>query len=151
SFEEAPPRIDPFDALRSTLRYWTRWSERCTYTGAWREAVLRSLITLTPLTHGPTCGVVAAPTTSLPEELGGSRNWDYRFCWLRDATFTLYAMLMAGYEDEAEAWREWLLRAVAGDPRDLRIMYGLAGERRMPELEIEWLAGYARPARREGA
>jgi GH15 family glucan-1,4-alpha-glucosidase len=142
SFEEAPPRIDPFDALRSTLRYWTRWAERCTYTGEWREAVLRSLITLKALTHRPTGGVVAAPTTSLPEEIGGSRNWDYRFCWLRDATFTLYSLLMAGYVDEAEAWREWLLRAVAGDPRDLRIMYGIAGERRFPELTLEWLPGY---------
>jgi GH15 family glucan-1,4-alpha-glucosidase len=142
SFEEAPPRIDPFDALRSTLRYWTRWSERCTYQGEWREAVLRSLITLKALTHRPTGGIVASPTTSLPEEIGGSRNWDYRFCWLRDATFTLYSLLMAGYPDEAEAWREWLLRAVAGDPRDLRIMYGIAGERRFPELVLEWLPGY---------
>jgi GH15 family glucan-1,4-alpha-glucosidase len=142
SFEEPPPRIDPFDALRSTLRYWTRWSERCTYNGEWREAVLRSLITLKALTHRPTGGVVAAPTTSLPEEVGGSRNWDYRFCWLRDATFTLYSLLMAGYVDEAEAWREWLRRAVAGDPRDLRIMYGIAGERRFPEMTVEWLPGY---------
>jgi GH15 family glucan-1,4-alpha-glucosidase len=142
SHEEAPPRIDPYDSLRSTLRYWTRWSERCTYHGEWREAVLRSLITLKALTHRPTGGIVAAPTTSLPEELGGARNWDYRFCWLRDATFTLYSLLMAGYADEAEAWREWLLRAVAGDPRDLRIMYGIAGERRFPELTVEWLPGY---------
>jgi GH15 family glucan-1,4-alpha-glucosidase len=142
SHEEAPPRIDPFDALRSTLRYWTRWSERCTYQGEWREAVLRSLITLKALTHRPTGGIVAAPTASLPEEIGGSRNWDYRFCWLRDATFTLYSLLMAGYVDEAEAWREWLVRAVAGDPRDLRIMYGIAGERRIPELTLEWLPGY---------
>jgi GH15 family glucan-1,4-alpha-glucosidase len=142
SFEEAPPKIDPFDALRSTLRYWNRWSERCTYHGEWRDAVLRSLITLKALTHRPTGGVVAAPTTSLPEEIGGSRNWDYRFCWLRDATFTLYSLLMAGYVQEAEAWREWLLRAVAGDPRDLRIMYGIAGERRFPELSVEWLPGY---------
>ena len=144
SFEEPPPRIDPFDSLRSTLRYWTRWSERCSYNGEWREAVLRSLITLKGLTHRPTGGVVAAPTTSLPEEIGGSRNWDYRFCWLRDATFTLYSLLMAGYVDEAEAWREWLLRAVAGDPRDLRIMYGIAGERRFPEMNVEWLPGYER-------
>jgi len=142
SHEEAPPKIDPFDALRSTLRYWNRWSERCTYHGEWRDAVLRSLITLKALTHRPTGGVVAAPTTSLPEEIGGSRNWDYRFCWLRDATFTLYSLLMAGYIQEAEAWREWLLRAVAGDPRDLRIMYGIAGERRFPELTVEWLPGY---------
>jgi GH15 family glucan-1,4-alpha-glucosidase len=142
SFEPPPPRIDPWDALKSTIRYWNDWTARCTYQGEWREAVNRSLLTLKALSYRPTGGIVAAPTTSLPEELGGARNWDYRFCWLRDATFTLYAMLMAGYEDEAEAWREWLLRAVAGDPRDLRIMYGLAGERRMPELEIEWLPGY---------
>jgi GH15 family glucan-1,4-alpha-glucosidase len=142
SFEPPPPRIDPWDALRSTIRYWSDWTARCTYRGEWRDAVNRSLLTLKALSYRPTGGIVAAPTTSLPEELGGARNWDYRFCWLRDATFTLYAMLMAGYEDEAEAWREWLLRAVAGDPRDLRIMYGLGGERRMPELEIEWLPGY---------
>jgi GH15 family glucan-1,4-alpha-glucosidase len=103
---------------------------------------MRSLITLKALTYRPTGGIVAAPTTSLPEELGGSRNWDYRFCWLRDATFTLYSLLMAGYDAEAEAWREWLLRAVAGDPRDLRIMYGIGGERRFPELQLEWLPGY---------
>jgi GH15 family glucan-1,4-alpha-glucosidase len=103
---------------------------------------VRSLITLKALTYRPTGGIVAAATTSLPEDLGGARNWDYRFCWLRDATFTLYSMLQAGYEQEAEAWREWLLRAVAGDPRDLRIMYGIAGERRIPEMELEWLPGY---------
>jgi GH15 family glucan-1,4-alpha-glucosidase len=103
---------------------------------------MRSLITLKALTHRPTGGIVAAPTMSLPEEIGGARNWDYRFCWLRDATFTLYSLLMAGYDDEAEAWREWLLRAVAGDPRDLRIMYGIRGERRIPEIPVEWLPGY---------
>jgi GH15 family glucan-1,4-alpha-glucosidase len=142
SYEAAPPRIDPHDALRDTVRFWTRWAARCEYHGEWRDAVMRSLITLKALTYRPTGGIVAAPTTSLPEELGGARNWDYRFCWLRDATFTLYSLLMAGYDTEAEAWREWLLRAVAGNPRDLRIMYGIAGERRIPELELDWLPGY---------
>ena len=142
SHEPAPPAIDTVDALRSTVRFWTEWAARCEYQGEWRDAVMRSLITLKALTYRPTGGIVAAPTTSLPEELGGSRNWDYRFCWLRDATFTLYSLLMAGYDAEAEAWREWLLRAVAGDPRDLRIMYGIAGERRFPELQLEWLPGY---------
>jgi GH15 family glucan-1,4-alpha-glucosidase len=142
SHQEAPPRIDVWDAARDTTRYWREWAARCTYRGEWREPVLRSLLTLKALTYRPTGGIVAAPTTSLPEELGGARNWDYRFCWLRDATFTLYSLLQAGYEEDAEAWREWLLRAVAGDPRDLRIMYGIAGERRIPELELEWLPGY---------
>jgi GH15 family glucan-1,4-alpha-glucosidase len=142
SHEPAPPAIDPVDALRSTVRFWTDWAARCEYHGEWRDAVMRSLVTLKALTYRPTGGIVAAPTTSLPEELGGSRNWDYRFCWLRDATFTLYSLLMAGYDAEAEAWREWLLRAVAGDPRDLRIMYGIGGERRFPELQLDWLPGY---------
>ncbi|MGZ4149783.1 MAG: glycoside hydrolase family 15 protein, partial [Actinomycetota bacterium] len=142
SYQEVPPRIDPWDAAKSTTRFWREWTARCTYRGEWREAVVRSLITLKALTYRPTGGIVAAPTTSLPEDLGGSRNWDYRFCWLRDATFTLYSLLQAGYEQEAEAWREWLLRAVAGDPRDLRIMYGIAGERRIPEMVLEWLPGY---------
>jgi GH15 family glucan-1,4-alpha-glucosidase len=142
SYEPAPPRIQPWAALRATIRYWERWVQRCTYRGEWRAAVLRSLITLKALTYRPTGGIVAAPTTSLPEDIGGIRNWDYRYCWLRDATFTLYALLLAGYVDEAEAWREWLLRAVAGAPRDLRIMYGLGGERRLPEIELPWLPGY---------
>jgi GH15 family glucan-1,4-alpha-glucosidase len=142
SFDEGPPRIDPWDALKSTTRFWRDWVGRLEYQGEWRDAVVRSLITLKALTYRPTGGIVAAPTTSLPEEIGGSRNWDYRFCWLRDATLTLYALLMAGYANEAEAWREWLLRAVAGDPRDLRIMYGIAGERRLPEMELDWLPGY---------
>src|SRR6478735_6871842 len=142
SYRPPPKAVDPESSLEHTERFWTEWASRARPDGEWDDAVMRSLVTLKALTFAPTGGMVAAPTTSLPEELGGSRNWDYRFCWLRDATFTLYAMLMAGYEDEAEAWREWLLRAVAGDPRDLRIMYGLAGERRMPELEIEWLPGY---------
>lgn len=142
SHEDAPPPIDPWDAERATTRYWREWAARCTYRGEWRDAVMRSLLTLKALTYRPTGGIVAAPTTSLPEELGGARNWDYRFCWLRDATFTLYSLLQAGYEEDAEAWREWLLRAVAGDPHDLRIMYGIAGERRFPELELDWLPGY---------
>jgi GH15 family glucan-1,4-alpha-glucosidase len=149
SHMEAPPAIDPWDAARNTTRFWRDWARRCTYRGDWRDAVVRSLITLKAMTYRPTGGIVAAVTTSLPESLGGERNWDYRFCWLRDATFTLYAMLMAGYEREAEAWREWLLRAIAGDPRDLRIMYGIAGERRFPEIELGWLDGYegSRPVR----
>jgi len=142
SYQEAPPKIDPWDALKSAVKFWRDWSNRCTYRGEWSDAVLRSLLTLKALTYRPTGGIVAAPTTSVPEDIGGARNWDYRFCWLRDATFTLYSLLMGGYEREAEAWREWLLRAIAGDPKDLRIMYGIAGERRMPELELVWLPGY---------
>jgi GH15 family glucan-1,4-alpha-glucosidase len=144
SHGDPPPPIDPWDAARNTTRFWREWARRCTYRGEWRDAVVRSLITLKAMTYRPTGGIVAAVTTSLPEDLGGRRNWDYRFCWLRDATFTLYSMLMAGYEAEAEAWREWLLRAVAGDPRDLKIMYGIAGERRSPEIELDWLPGYER-------
>ncbi len=142
SHQPVTARIDAWAALRSTVRYWTAWVARCTYQGEWRDPVVRSLITLKALTYRPTGGIVAAPTTSLPEQLGGPRNWDYRFCWLRDATFTLYSLLMAGYVEEAEAWREWLLRAVAGDPHDLRILYGLAGERRCPESVLPWLPGY---------
>jgi GH15 family glucan-1,4-alpha-glucosidase len=119
-----------------------KWSQRCTYQGPWRDAVVRSLITLKALTYAPTGGIVAAPTTSLPELLGGVRNWDYRYCWIRDATFTLYSLLAAGYHSEAKAWREWLLRAVAGKPSDLQIMYGIGGERRLTELELNWLPGY---------
>jgi GH15 family glucan-1,4-alpha-glucosidase len=137
-----PAPIDPEGAIRDTERWWRGWSDRCTYEGEWREAVLRSLITLKGLTYAPTGGIVAAPTTSLPEQLGGVRNWDYRYCWVRDATFTLYALMMGGYTAEAAAWREWLLRAVAGRPSEPNIMYGLAGERRLPELELEWLPGY---------
>jgi GH15 family glucan-1,4-alpha-glucosidase len=129
-------------ALEATEKWWRGWSARCTYAGPWREQVVRSLITLKALTYEPTGGIVAAPTTSLPEQLGGVRNWDYRYCWLRDATFALYALLYSGYRDEAKAWREWLLRAVAGRPQDLQILYGISGARRLPEAEISWLPGY---------
>jgi GH15 family glucan-1,4-alpha-glucosidase len=137
-----PPPIDPEDTIRHTAEWWRAWSDRCRYEGPWREAVVRSLITLKALTYAPTGGIVAAPTTSLPEQLGGVRNWDYRYCWVRDATFTLYALMNTGYTEEARAWREWLLRTVAGTPSQLNIMYGLAGERRLSELELEWLPGY---------
>lgn len=150
SFGEPPPRMDPDEALRNTQRFWRKWAGRCSYPGGtYRDAVVRSLITLKALTYHPTGGIVAAPTTSLPEELGGSRNWDYRYCWLRDATFTLDALLMAGYTEEADAWRRWLLRAVAGKPSQIQILYGLRGERRMPELELGFLPGYegSRPVR----
>jgi GH15 family glucan-1,4-alpha-glucosidase len=145
----APSPVDPTRALEQTERWWRKWAGRCTYEGEWRDAVMRSLITLKALTYAPTGGMVAAATTSLPEELGGVRNWDYRYCWLRDATFTLYALLMNGYREEARAWREWLLRAVAGKPSQLSIMYGIAGERRLTELELDWLPGYesSRPVR----
>ncbi|HSK05936.1 MAG TPA: glycoside hydrolase family 15 protein [Acidimicrobiia bacterium] len=144
-----PPRIEPGEALETTEKWWQGWSDLSSYHGEWEEAVDRSLITLKALTYVPTGGVVAAPTTSLPEHLGGSRNWDYRYVWLRDATFTLQTLMMAGHRQEAIAWRDWLLRAVAGDPDDLQIMYGLAGERRLPELELDWLPGYesSRPVR----
>ncbi len=147
---EPPPReVEPERALEDALVWWRAWSSRCEYDGEWREDVLGSLTALKALTYAPTGGIVAAPTTSLPEQLGGVRNWDYRYCWLRDATFTLYALLIAGYTAEARAWRDWLLRAVAGDPADLQIMYGPAGERRLTELELRWLPGYegSRPVR----
>jgi len=136
------PTIDAGQALIETERLWQEWSGRCTYRGQWRHSVLRSLITLKALTYEPTGGLIAAPTTSLPEWPGGVRNWDYRYCWLRDATFTLNALLLAGYEDEAAAWREWLLRAVAGSPDDLQILYGVTGVRRLDEYEVAWLPGY---------
>jgi GH15 family glucan-1,4-alpha-glucosidase len=138
----APKPVNAFDALNDTERFWKQWMDRCTYSGKYEEAVRRSLIFLKALTFAPTGGIVAAATTSLPEEIGGVRNWDYRYCWLRDATFTLQALLGAGYTDEAKAWREWLLRAVAGNPSDLQIMYGLDGTRRLTENEIPWLSGY---------
>ncbi|MFJ8080291.1 glycoside hydrolase family 15 protein [Streptomyces sp. NPDC096205] len=142
SHEPRPALVDPYESLESSLTDWRAWSDRCRYDGPHRDTVLRSLITLKALTYQPTGGVVAAPTTSLPEELGGVRNWDYRYCWLRDSTLTLGALLAAGYHEEAEAWRDWLLRAVAGDPADLQIMYGVAGERRLPEVDVPWLAGF---------
>jgi GH15 family glucan-1,4-alpha-glucosidase len=149
SHEHAPEPIDPFQALEKTEAFWREWCSHCTYRGPWREAVTRSLLTLKALTYAPTGGIVAAVTTSLPEQLGGIRNWDYRFCWLRDATFTLYSLMQAGYRDEAESWCDWLLRAVAGDPAQLQMLYGAAGERSLPELELRHLAGYenSRPVR----
>ncbi|MFJ7627957.1 glycoside hydrolase family 15 protein [Streptomyces sp. NPDC097595] len=146
SHSPRPKLVDPYQALENSLTDWAEWSARCKYEGPYRDAVIRSLITLKALTFGPTGGIVAAPTTSLPEEIGGVRNWDYRFCWLRDSTLTLGALISAGYLEEAAAWRDWLLRAVAGDPADLQIMYGLAGERRLPESELPWLRGYENSA-----
>jgi GH15 family glucan-1,4-alpha-glucosidase len=143
SHAEPQAAIDAQQALAHSAEQWRQWSMRCTYQGPRRDAVVRSLLTLKALTYKPTGGVIAAPTTSLPEHLGGVRNWDYRYCWLRDATFTLNALLLAGYEDEAAAWREWLLRAVAGSPEDLQILYGVTGVRRLDEHEIPWLPGYA--------
>src|SRR5688572_26305059 len=142
SHEEPRGCVDAEEALAEAEAWWREWSGHCSYEGEYREAVLRSLITLKALTYAPTGGIVAAPTTSLPEQLGGVRNWDYRLCWLRDATFTLYSLMMAGYREEAVAWRNWLLRAVAGNPSQISIMYGLAGERRLSEMELPWLPGY---------
>jgi GH15 family glucan-1,4-alpha-glucosidase len=146
SHESAPQRCDPLQAAEITQRYWDEWVSRCTYHGTYREAVIRSLITLKALTFQPTGGIVAAATSSLPEDLGGVRNWDYRYCWLRDATITLEALLRTGYTDEAFAWRAWLARAVAGDPGAVQIMYGVAGERRLDEWEADWLPGYEHSA-----
>jgi GH15 family glucan-1,4-alpha-glucosidase len=137
-----PQRIDPYAALAGTERFWGEWAGRCTAGGRWAGAVRRSLLTLKALTYAPTGGIVAAPTTSLPEHIGGVRNWDYRYCWLRDSTLTLLALMDAGYFEEAQAWREWLVRAVAGAPEQMQIMYGIAGERRLTEMEIPWLPGY---------
>ncbi|WP_338054191.1 glycoside hydrolase family 15 protein [Streptomyces spiramenti] len=142
SHKEPPPRAEPEEALATTEEFWREWVTHCTYHGPYREAVVRSLITLKALTYAPTGGIVAAPTTSLPEAIGGSRNWDYRFTWLRDAAITLSSLLRTGYREEAQAWREWLLRAVAGDPENLQIMYGIAGERELGETELDWLPGY---------
>jgi GH15 family glucan-1,4-alpha-glucosidase len=139
---EPPLMVDPVKALKVTEEFWTQWAAQCTYRGTWRQAVVRSLLTLKALTFHPTGGIVAAPTTSLPEQVGGVRNWDYRYCWLRDATLTLLALMDGGYFREAAAWRDWLLRAAAGSPDQVQIMYGLAGERWLREWEIPWLPGY---------
>ncbi|MCX4810030.1 MULTISPECIES: glycoside hydrolase family 15 protein [unclassified Streptomyces] len=142
SHKQPPPLPEPEQSLEATEDFWRDWVEQCTYHGPYREAVVRSLITLKALTYAPTGGIVAAPTTSLPEEIGGVRNWDYRYTWLRDAAITLSSLLRTGYREEARAWREWLLRAVAGDPENLQIMYGIAGERELGEAELDWLPGY---------
>ncbi len=142
SHQQPPHGFDALAALGETERFWTRWSERGTYRGSYAAAVQRSLLTLKALTFHPTGGIVAAPTTSLPEQLGGSRNWDYRYCWLRDATLTLLAFMQNGYFNEAQAWRDWLHRSIAGSPEQTQIMYGLAGERRLSEWEVAWLPGY---------
>jgi GH15 family glucan-1,4-alpha-glucosidase len=142
SHEPLPSRLDPERMLADTIAFWEEWAAPCTRAGAWHDAVVRSLVTLKALTYAPTGGIIAAPTTSLPEAIGGVRNWDYRYCWLRDATLTLLALIRAGYVDEARAWRDWLLRAIAGSPDDVQIMYGVAGERRLTEMELPWLAGY---------
>ena len=145
----SPERVDAEQALVDTESFWREWVTDCVHVGRFREPLVRSLVTLKALTYAPTGGIVAAATTSLPEALGGVRNWDYRYCWLRDATLTLLALVRAGYEDEARAWRDWLLRAIAGRPGEVQIMYGIAGERRLTELELEWLDGYegSRPVR----
>src|SRR6188472_999591 len=149
SNHDLPQHTDAEQALVDTDDFWREWVTDCVHVGRFREPLVRSLVTLKALTYAPTGGIVAAATTSLPEALGGVRNWDYRYCWLRDATLTLLALVRAGYEDEARAWRDWLLRAIAGLPDQLQIMYGLAGERRLPEIELEWLDGYegSRPVR----
>ena len=142
SHRPSPESVHAENALKQTVSYWADWVAQCTYDGQWRDAVIRSLITLKALTYAPTGGIVAAPTTSLPEKLGGVRNWDYRFCWLRDATLTLQALMYAGFEVEARDWRRWLLRAIAGNPDKTQIMYGVAGERRLSEYIADWLPGY---------
>lgn len=142
SHEEYSEPPDPRQALEDTVKWWRSWIEKCNYQGEWHEAVHRSLLVLKALTFAPTGGIVAAPTTSLPEHLGGVRNWDYRYCWIRDATLTLNTFLVTGHSQEAVAWRDWLLRAVAGEPQAMQILYGPAGERRLPEFTIPWLPGY---------
>ena len=142
SHRPVPPARDPTASLEATEKFWKDWTSKCRAAGEWTDAVRRSMITLKALTYAPTGGIVAAPTTSLPEKIGGERNWDYRFCWLRDATLTLLGAMHAGYYEEAEAWREWLLRAVAGSPDQLQIMYGIGGERRLSEWVVDWLPGY---------
>jgi GH15 family glucan-1,4-alpha-glucosidase len=142
SHEELPRPVDAQFSVEHTAAWWHQWALGCNFEGEWRDAVVRSLVTLKALTYEPTGGIVAAPTTSLPETLGGGRNWDYRYCWLRDATLTLEALMRGGFQEEAMRWRDWLLRAVAGDPSQLQIMYGPAGERRLDEWEVPWLSGY---------
>jgi GH15 family glucan-1,4-alpha-glucosidase len=142
SHEPDPPRLDVDEVLSSTDAFWRQWAARCTYEGPWRDLVLRSLVTLKALIYAPTGGIVAAPTTSLPEEIGGVRNWDYRFCWMRDASLTLDALMIGGYVDEARAFRDWVMRAVAGSPADMQIMYDLGGGRRLTEFDLPWLPGY---------
>ena len=142
SHEVAPRPVDASFAIHDTQSWWEDWSSTCIFEGEWREPVVRSLITLKALTYKPTGGIVAAATTSLPETLGGERNWDYRYCWLRDATLTLESLMRGGFHGEALAWRDWLLRAAAGDVNQLQIMYGPAGERRLSEWEVSWLPGY---------
>ncbi len=149
SYAELPPPVDPGQALQETTGFWLEWTSRAKLQGEYTDAVERSLITLKALTYRPTGGIVAAATTSLPEQLGGQRNWDYRYCWLRDATFTLLALMNSGYFEEASAWRDWLLRAAAGSPDQIQIMYGIRGERQLMEWEVDWLGGYenSRPVR----
>jgi GH15 family glucan-1,4-alpha-glucosidase len=149
SHTEPPRKINPEHALRDTEKYWTDWATQFQSEGEWRDAVIRSLITLKGLTYAPTGGLVAALTTSLPEEIGGVRNWDYRFCWLRDAALILLALLQSGYREEAKSWRQWLLRAIAGSPAQMQAIYGVRGERRLDEFEVPWLSGYenSRPVR----
>ena len=146
SWESPAPAVSPHEALRATNRYWSNWSSRCKLDGRWGSLVMRSLITLKALTFDATGGIVAAPTTSLPERLGGVRNWDYRYCWLRDATLTLDTFMAAGFQEEASAWADWLHRAVAGSPGQVQIMYGIAGDRRLDEWEVQWLPGYENSA-----
>ena len=146
SHKALPQALDPTASLEATEKFWTGWSAKCRPAGEWSEAVCRSVITLKALTYGPTGGIVAAPTTSLPEKIGGERNWDYRYCWLRDATLTLLGAMNAGFYEEAQAWREWLLRTVAGSPDQIQIMYGIGGERRLAEWIVDWLPGYEKSA-----
>ena len=142
SFLPVPPATDMETSLRKTQEWWSAWISRCTYNGRWADVVKRSLITLKALTYEPTGGIAAAATTSLPEQPRGTRNWDYRFCWLRDATFTFFAFMHAGYSEEARRWRDWLLRSVAGSADQLQVLYGFAGERQLLEWEVPWLTGY---------
>src|SRR5690349_13751669 len=142
AIEDAPLPLDAGAARRVTAQYWAEWIDRCTYRGEWRDDVVRSLITVKALQYAPTGAVCAAATTSLPEQLGGVRNWDYRFSWLRDSSLTLQALVLSGYHEEASAWQHWLQRAVAGNPGDFQIMYGVGGERRLTEVELDWLPGY---------